>query len=89
MNNVFFTTALSHHFGVSVPTGSNRLYHPTKRARDKSVLGGSWIVVVAQRLVDTHTTRAASRIDPSLRIFKGLDASHRSERANFYDDQPR
>jgi hypothetical protein len=63
-------------------------HHPTNGLLDKSVLDGSWIVVVAQTLVDTHARRAASLIDLASRIFKDLDASHPSERANLYDGQP-
>ncbi len=82
---MLFANVPNHHSKVGVIVRSNHHYHPTKRARDKSVLGGSWIVVVAQTFADTHATHVASRIDPSSRIFKGLDASHPSERANLYD----
>jgi hypothetical protein len=59
--------------------------HPINGRRDKSVLGGSWIVVVVQVLAHANATHPASLIDPSSRIFKDLDASHPSERAMLCD----
>jgi hypothetical protein len=82
---VLFSTTPNHQSEIGVSTASNHHHHPTKRARDKSVLGGSWIVVVAQTLADAHAKHAASPIEPSSRIFKDLDASHPSERANSSD----
>jgi hypothetical protein len=49
--------------------------------RDKSVLGGSLIVVVAQGLAHTHGTVAASFTDRMHPTFNGLDASHPSQHA--------
>jgi hypothetical protein len=82
---VFFATIPNYHFEVGVSIRSIHPHHPTKRARDKSVLGGSWIVVMAQTLADMHAMHAASLIDPPSRIFNDLDASHPSERAILFD----
>ena len=53
--------------------------------RDKSVLAGTRIVVVMERLVGTDATTAASRRDRLMLLFKDLDASHPPERANLCD----
>jgi hypothetical protein len=82
---VFFATTSNHPFEVGGSISSTHPHHPTKRARDKSVLGGSWIVVVVQTLAHANATHPASLIDPSSRIFKDLDASHPSERAMLCD----
>jgi hypothetical protein len=53
--------------------------------QDKSILGGSMIVVTAQRLARNDAQRAASFTDEICLIFNGLAASHPSERARSYD----
>jgi hypothetical protein len=60
-------------------------HQPTNRRLDKSVAGGSWIVIVAQRFSGTRATPTASLPDQSRSIFKYLDASHPSERAILCD----
>ena len=85
MSAVLFATTTNNRSNVGVIGRSNHHHHPTKRARDKSVLGGSWIVVVAQMFADRHEAHPASLIDPFSQKFKDLDASHPSERANLCD----
>jgi methyl coenzyme M reductase subunit C-like uncharacterized protein (methanogenesis marker protein 7) len=80
-----FTALLNHRPKDDVIVGWNQPHHPTNGALDKSVLGGSWIAVVAQTLADMHATHGASFIDPSSQVFKDLDASHPSERAILCD----
>jgi hypothetical protein len=82
---MFFTTTSNHPFEVGGNIRSTHPDYPTKRARDKSVLGGSWIVFVAQRFVGADASAVASHAHNSSRIFKGLKASHPSERAKLYD----
>jgi hypothetical protein len=53
--------------------------------RDKSVFGGSWIVIAAQRFTDADAMHAASRAPHLPPIFKGLDASLPSERTILHD----
>jgi hypothetical protein len=78
---VFFTTTPNHRYEVGVSTRSTHPHHPTKRARDKSVVAAWWIVMETQRVIGTRILSLASFIFPDRTTFNGLDASHRSEYA--------